>query len=78
MGNIIGSNIFNLGLVLGAAAVIRPMDVERAVTVDGIFLCIVTLVLLFFILRDKKLGRGRGTILFLLYLPYLLYIILRG
>lgn len=78
MGNIIGSNIFNLGLVLGTAAVIRPMDVERAVTVDGIFLCIVTLVLLFFILRDKKLGRGRGTILFLLYLPYLLYIILRG
>ena len=77
MGNIIGSNIFNLGLVLGAAAVIRPMDVERAVTVDGIFSATSRWCSSLF-LRDKKAWPGPRTILFLLYLPYLLYIILRG
>ncbi|MEE0776359.1 MAG: calcium/sodium antiporter [Bacillota bacterium] len=78
MGNIIGSNIFNIGLVLGTTTVIHPMNVARFVTVDDLYLCGVTLLLLFFVLRDKKLSRGQGTVLFLLYFPYLVYIFLRG
>ncbi len=78
MGNIIGSNIFNLALVLGVAATIKPMSVEGFVLIDTVFLIAITVLLLFFVWRDRKIQRWQGVLLFLLYVGYLIYIINRG
>ncbi|MDO4542317.1 MAG: calcium/sodium antiporter, partial [Bacillota bacterium] len=78
MGNIIGSNIFNLALVLGAAATIRPLAVAGFVLIDTVFLAAVTVLLLFFLWKEKTLKSRHGIIFFLLYLAYLIYIINRG
>lgn len=78
MGNIIGSNIFNIGLVLGVAATIKPLEVAGFVIIDGIFLAAITILLLFFLWKDKTLKRWQGVIFFLFYIIYLIYIINRG
>lgn len=53
MGNIIGSNIFNLGLLMGTATVIHPMTVARFIMVNRLYLCSVTLLVFFFVCCDK-------------------------
>lgn len=78
MGNIIGSNIFNIGLVLGVASTIKPLAVEGFVIIDGIFLAAVTVLLLFFLWKERTLKSWHGVIFFILYIIYLFYIINRG
>jgi len=74
VGNIVGSNIFNIGFILGGCATLialksRPTLVWR----DGLLLLAVTLLLMFF-LRDQQLTRPEGVILFIILLAYLLYL----
>lgn len=78
MGNIIGSNIFNIAMVLGVASVVNPLLVPGFVLIDTIFLGAITLLLLFFLWGGKSLQRWHGVIFFLLYIIYLVYIINRG
>lgn len=78
MGNIIGSNIFNIAMVLGVASVVNPLLVPGFVLIDTIFLGAITLLLLFFLWGGKSLQRWQGVIFFLLYIIYLVYIINRG
>ena len=72
IGNIVGSNIFNLGFILGGTAIIHSLKTSRIVIVrDGLFLLFGTFILLFF-LWDLALTTFEGGILFsLLYLSYL-------
>ena len=63
MGNIIGSNIANIALVLGITAIIFPMPVKSAtVKVNAPFMIIVSL-LLWLMMSNRILGRIEGTIL---------------
>ena len=52
-GNIIGSNIFNLFLILGIASIIFPMSVRRSVLVKDVPYCIAGLVLLLVLANDS-------------------------
>jgi cation:H+ antiporter len=74
VGNIVGSNVFNLGFILGGTAIIRSLKTEpKVVYRDGGFLLAGTLMLTFF-LWDLKLVFYEGLILFVslfLYLGYL-------
>ena len=55
IGNIVGSNIFNLGFILGGTAIIHSLKTSRTLIVrDGFFLLFGTLILLFFLLGDKN------------------------
>ena len=81
-GNIIGSNIFNLFLILGVSGTIYPLVVQRnTVTREVPFSLAVTL-LLFFLLNDTMFGLGPednsslmdGIILLLLFLVFLAYV----
>jgi len=78
LGNIIGSNIFNILLVLGLSAVISPMHITASSIVDLSILFIITSITLMFAFTGKKITRTEGFILLVLYGGYLAYIIARN
>jgi len=80
IGNVVGSNIFNIFLVLGISTLIRPLPVTAHVNMDIVVLAGGSLLLFFFMFIGKKhhLERRNGIILILLYLTYLAFIVKRG
>ena len=76
LGNVIGSNIFNLLFVLGIAAVVNPLTTGSQALVDAFVMLAVT-VLLFVFSMHGKLTRTHGIILLCCYGAYLTYLILR-
>jgi cation:H+ antiporter len=74
VGNIVGSNIFNLGFILGGTAIIHSLKTNRTiVNRDGRFLLFGTIILTAF-LWDLKLSRIEGVLLFSLLIAYLFYL----
>lgn len=73
IGNIIGSNIFNMLLIIGVSALIKPITYNLSYNIDMIFVLVATLVLaLFPIIPPKnKMSRGNGIIYVILYAVYL-------
>ncbi len=75
VGNVIGSNISNIALVLGVTALLFPIMVsKKAMRLDYPFLIISSFLLLYF-LSDRRISRPEGIILFSLLLVYILYTI---
>lgn len=75
VGNIVGSNLFNILFVVGIAAVITPVVYQSAFLVDTI-VCIATAVLLWLcVIRKQKLQRHGGVILLACYVGYFFYLI---
>lgn len=75
IGNIVGSNIFNILFVLGMTAVITPVTYANAFIVDNI-MAVVTMVLLFVcVLPKKKLTRIGGILMLLSYAAYFVFFI---
>ncbi len=71
VANVVGSNIFNLGFILGGAAAFHPILTSKALVYrDGIFLIFVTSLITFF-LWDFELSRYEGIILMALLVAYL-------
>lgn len=80
IGNVIGSNIFNVFFVLGTSAVIKPLPFNPALNFDvfaGILACLLLFVFLFFP-RKKILERWQGGFLLLLYVGYISMLVWRG
>lgn len=77
MGNIIGSNIFNIAFILGASAFINPIALNQSAIIDIYFLIGLTAVVFLFSLSNRKISRLEGFFLVMTYLGYLSYIILR-
>ena len=78
IGNIIGSNIFNILFVLGVSSVISPLTVSGEVVTDVVFMIILTMVLLIFARTGYKIGKLEGVVLAIAYVVYLVYIIMRN
>ncbi|WP_204594427.1 calcium/sodium antiporter [Clostridium sardiniense] len=83
IGNVLGSNIFNILLILGLSSTINPIVVTGNLYMDLLFLIIVTIIIgiIIFFNKDKeikKLNRLEGTVLILVYVVYLSYIIMRN
>jgi cation:H+ antiporter len=75
VGNIVGSNIFNLGFILGGAALLRAIPTSRTlVWRDAVFLVGSTILLLLLVGVDLTLGRGDGVILMGLLVTYMLFL----
>lgn len=71
VSNVVGSNIFNLGLILGGCAAIRTIRTSPAIVWrDGLFLLAMSSVLVFF-LRDLTLAPKEGLALFLALVLYI-------
>ena len=74
VGNIVGSNIFNILFVVGTSALITPVVYASNFLVDSI-VCIVTMILLWLcVFRNRKLGRAGGTVMLLCYAGYFVYL----
>lgn len=74
VSNVVGSNIFNLGFILGGVVALKSLTTTpKLVYRDGGFLISVTLLLLFF-MRDLTLQRYEGAILMLLLFAYIFYL----
>lgn len=76
-GNVIGSNIFNLLLILGMSAAIHPIAVNMASVCDMLILIAVSLVAYAFSLSKRKLERLEGVILAALYLGDVVFAVMR-
>lgn len=76
LGNVIGSNIFNVLGILGTTALIRPIHVPaQFVAVDVWVMLTATVVLLIFARTGWRIGRREGAIMLLLYLAYAGYLL---
>lgn len=78
MGNVIGSNLFNILLVLGISSTIRPIPINPAIFVDMIFLLLVTIITYTFAITKRTVFRLEGVFLVCLYVGYMSYIIIRN
>ncbi len=84
IGNVIGSNIFNLGFILGGTAIIRPISTNKKMfNRDGLFLLIVTALIFFLFFGfngwtyDDNYSRIEGLILFSLLIGYIAFLFIK-
>ncbi|MCL1038990.1 calcium/sodium antiporter [Shewanella submarina] len=73
LGNVIGSNIANIGLILALTALIRPIKVQSQMVKRDIPLMIAASVLFWFMLFDGELGFVDGLILVIALISYLVF-----
>ncbi|MEN8165567.1 MAG: calcium/sodium antiporter [Acidobacteriota bacterium] len=79
VGNVLGSNVFNLGLVVGSAFLLRPSEVPVMIIRQDIpLLAVVTLVLGLGVMRNGKISRLEGVGLLVAVTAYLVFVVLRG
>ncbi len=78
IGNIVGSNIFNILFVLGITALICPIPYDPKFVIDGLVAIGAVVLLLVGILlnKQKKLGRVAGAVMLLSYAGYFTYLVL--
>lgn len=77
LGNVVGSNIFNILLVLGASAVLSPVEVGIASIYDIILLIVFSIFVYLLCFTRKKVGRVEGLAMLAAYAGYMIYIIQR-
>lgn len=75
VGNVVGSNIFNILLVVGTTALITPVAYSANFMVDTITAVAAMVLLLICVLPKKKLGRPAGIIMLAGYVVYFIYLI---
>ncbi|MCL1884832.1 MAG: calcium/sodium antiporter [Defluviitaleaceae bacterium] len=71
LGNIIGSNIINILLILGLSGIISPLDIGGGFIFDTFFLIAGSLITLVFVYTNKRIARAEGFFMVLLYLGYM-------
>ncbi len=75
VGNIVGSNIFNILFVVGTTALITPVAYSASFMVDTITAVAAMVLLLICVLPKKKLCRPAGAIMLVGYVAYFIYLI---
>lgn len=71
LSNVIGSNIFNLVLIVGVCALIRPFVVDKGIMKRDFPLAVLSSIILLFFIRDNYLSRIEGLILLCIMIAYL-------
>lgn len=77
LGNVIGSNIFNILFVLGIAAAISPLSFTVENIIDIVVLCAMSVLVWLFAWRKKRLIRWQGIVMMICYGVYCAYIFVR-
>lgn len=78
VGNLVGSNIYNILFVLGLSASINPLAVGEGTLFDTLVMLGSGLTLMLIALFSKKVNKWSGVLMFLMYAGYLTYIIIRN
>ena len=77
LGNVIGSNIFNILMVLGASAAVKPVPVNGLAVVDAACLIVFSLITWLLCRSKLRISRMEGLIMLGMYTVYLIYICIR-
>lgn len=80
VGNVVGSNIFNIFWILGLTSVIKPLPFNASIGYDAIVAVLATLVLFaaVFIGKRNEINKWQGIVFVLIYCSYISYLIIRG
>lgn len=77
VGNVVGSNIFNMMFILGVSALIQPVAVNAACLWDIIILVVISTIVFGFSRTERRISRREGIIMILLYVADVAFAILR-
>ena len=79
LGNVIGSNLFNLMFILGTASTVKPLYFQSINIIDyGVmFIAVVMLYLVVYTFKKNRFDRIEGLIFLLAYIGYMVYLLLR-
>ena len=79
IGNAVGSNIFNVFLVLGVSATIRPLPFDTHINTDVLFTTVITVLLFIFMFIHSKhhINRWQGFMFIFIYFAYIAFAIFR-
>ena len=77
IGNVVGSNIFNITFVLGMSSAIHPIAIVDETVIDAVAMVAVNAVGFIFCLTAKKLNRGEGLTMICMYAVYTAYLLIR-
>ena len=77
IGNVIGSNIFNLLFILGISALIHPVVINMASVYDLIILGIVSGLSYLFAFTSRRIARGEGVLMLMIYITDVVFSIVR-
>ncbi|HOH37572.1 MAG TPA: calcium/sodium antiporter [Spirochaetota bacterium] len=77
IGNVVGSNIFNIFLILGSAIIVRPAPVSLGSNIDMLIALFAGLILFIstFTLKHRTIGRIEGGVFLIFYASYIFYLI---
>jgi cation:H+ antiporter len=76
IGNLLGSNIFNILAVLGTTAVIQPMAISPLVLTNDVWWMLgIAFIILPFMITIKRIGRPEGLLLLAIYITYVILVI---
>ena len=77
IGNILGSNIFNILLVLGLASLLAPISVSIVTLIDALFMFITMILFIVFTLKKRAVNKFTGIMFIMTYVAYICYTIIR-
>ena len=77
VGNVVGSNIFNILLILGVSSVISPIRLEVSAVYDTLILIVVSILVYIMSLTKKEIRRGEGIACVLAYAAFFVYVLMR-
>lgn len=77
IGNVVGSNIFNIFFILGLSSAISPITFEIESFIDIIVMVVASVIVYLLLLKNKRIGNKKGIILLALYAIYMVYILMR-
>lgn len=77
VGNVIGSNIFNILLILGVSSVITPIAVDVTAVYDTFILIIASMIVYIAAISKREIKKTEGTVFLLAYILFFTYILIR-
>lgn len=78
IGNVIGSNVFNILMIIGITGLVKPMHIAGITTLD-LFMMLGSMLLMWFFCRTTyKVKRWEGAVLTIVYLAYLTWLIMNA
>ena len=79
IGNILGSNLFNILAILGITAMIKPLPFTGQIAEQDVWLMLASSAFLMaVIVTGRKIGRGEGVLLLVLYISYVSWLYVSG
>lgn len=77
VGNVVGSNIFNILLILGVSSTITPIKLDVTAVYDTVLLIVASLIVYVAAISKREIRRNEGALFLMAYLAFFVYILIR-